>query len=242
MSDKPVESAPEQPEPQGEPTPTFSEPSGDQPTSPGTDLDAVSARFEKLLDTRLESLERRLQSQKDKRWSELERQYGDLGEIRHALEAAKEGSTEEGIILDILAQRAAAQRPSDQPSSGFQPAPPAGNRAQTARDEARDILRAAGIDENSPEVTELMRGTYRNADHFLAETYRFAQRRQGRAAQPASPAAVLAPGGGAPGGSDQERLRAQYQSEKEKVRRGSPDYMRIRNKYKELGLNFRAGE
>ena len=81
---------------------------GEQPSPAPENLAELEARLQAQID---EAVERRFQSAKDKRWAQLERQYGELSELQKTLSAeqAQGGgrpdsgrSPESGEYLELL--------------------------------------------------------------------------------------------------------------------------------------------
>src|SRR3990167_9615109 len=79
----------QEPQDSGLQEPTYSGASDDKPNSGSV---PSQAELDKELLTKIDSLvDKKLQSQKDRRWSELERQYGELADFRRVLDAVKAG-------------------------------------------------------------------------------------------------------------------------------------------------------
>ena len=97
------------------------------------------------------------------------------------------------------------------------------------------ILQEAGLSANDPEVTELFRGSYRSREDFVLAGSKLAVKRGTSAGVP-SPAAVVQPTGGETATSDQARLLQLYNEEKKSIKRGSEGILRLRDKYRKLGL------
>jgi hypothetical protein len=140
------------------PTPQFSE-KGDSSTSGGAD-DIVS----KLLPQLEQIIERKVQSTKDKRISEIEKVLGGRSKILAELEEAGVPITKE--VRAEMRIRELEER-LNQPQSQPAPASVDGSTQQKAAvTEAIAKLSEYGLSSNDPAFIELLRGKYANRDAF----------------------------------------------------------------------------
>ncbi len=186
-----------------------STPPGDERTSPQNE--ALLESLEQRLNERVaQEVERRFQSAKDKRWSELERQFGALSEFRDAMAASgAETQPEEKKPEDWVISRAA----------GF--------------------LSAAGL-ENDPAVTALLREKTYSPDvdgyvEMLGDLTELVLHRKGDAGDPVSPAGVAQPGGGTAPPPD---LRVEYDLRLKAIRPGDVSaLMTLKREFRKKGLD-----
>lgn len=156
MAENQLESSP--PEGQELPTPEFSE-SGASSTSSGAD-EIVS----KLLPHLEQIIERKVQSTKDKRFSEIEKALGGRGKILAELES--EGVTIPKEVRTQMQIRELEERLAGQPA---QPAPAVDNGMSTQKAAVTDAiatLQKYGLDQNDPAFIELLRGKYASKMEF----------------------------------------------------------------------------
>jgi len=204
MSEKQVESGQEEPGAEELPKPKYSEPSADEPTSQAAGPDAK--QIEELV---RQEVDRRFQSGKDRRFNELEKQYGELSEFKSALDAVKNGADPEKIISSMekknLIQRIEALEKGGPSSS--QPSP-GKSEADEAFDKARALIEEAGLG-NDVEVVKLMGGNYKNPAEMLFTVTEHVLKSQQQT--PASPGGIVQPGGG--GSSTKSDLDAEKKKE-----------------------------
>ena len=156
MAENQLESSP--PEGQELPTPEFSE-SGDSSTSTGAE-DIVS----KLLPQLEQIIERKVQSTKDKRISEIEKVLGGRSKILAELESDGVNIPQEvRTKMEIRELREQIAGQSTQPA----PAVVDGSTTQKAAvTEAIAELRKYELSENDPAFIELLRGKYKSREEF----------------------------------------------------------------------------
>lgn len=185
--------------------------SGDQPTS-SISAEALARAFEdpnvqEVLDG---LVERRVQSQKDRRFNKIERKQDDLESIVAEFKTWKDKNlSDEDALFRMKVDRFMSQQ-NEAPQSQTP-----GKPTPAASAEATSIAQALGLDENAPEVVKAIRENPEPLGQVLA----MANLARSRQAQP-NPAAVQSPGGGAVVSSSDE-LAKQYLTEKANIRRGS---------------------
>jgi hypothetical protein len=192
-----------QPGEQGDlPTPEFSE-SGASSTSSGAD-EIVS----KLLPQLEQIIERKVQSTKDKRFSELEKVLGGRSKILAELES--EGVT---IPKEVRTQMQIRELEERLAGQSTQPAPVVDNGLSTQKaavTEAIAELKKYELDANDAGFIELLRGKYANRAEFDLKVSRYVV---GKLApqKPANPADVVQPPAraGAQGSADVGDLQAE---------------------------------
>ena len=199
----------------GVPTPTFSE------KSPASSISTFSSEQIATLSTALkpiieDAVNRSVQSTKDKRFSKLEEGTSILKDVLTTLKGKGveiPQEMERDIETREYIQRAVAEAVPLQASGGT---PNAGAGASGQFD-ALSVLKPLGLDSADPEVINLLKGQYRNPDHFQAEAARLAYT---KAVKPAPSAAGAPPLGG---GTGQHALT---EAEKE------PKYAKLTELYK----------
>ena len=151
----------QEPQDSGLPEPTYSGASDDKPNSGSV---PSQAELDKELLTKIDSLvDKKLQSQKDRRWSELERQYGELADFRRVLDAVKAGEDPDKVYDTLerqhLIREVNALKTSPSKASGKEP--------NQAYEEAVRLIKDAGLD-NDPMVREVLGGTYNDPSEMLS--------------------------------------------------------------------------
>jgi hypothetical protein len=181
----------------GLPKPEFSEPTASSPSalSPTT-IEELLSKLEPVLDDRID---RKFKSTTDKRFSKLEKGTQTMTEVLAALKT--QGATippdveREYALRDYVDQRVAqtAPIPSD---NGMSQAP----AKQDGQFDALSAIKSFGLDTNDAETLNLLKGKYRNPDHFSLEAAKLAIKKAGK---PASSSSSLPPLGG---GASQQAL------------------------------------
>src|SRR3990167_10660063 len=129
------------------PVPQYEKPSDVKPTSTAASESAGLSLDELRAIAREEAI-KAAQSVKDKRFNEVERQWGELSQIREALEAAK--STDPHKVYDAIERQYILKRLGQEQVSP-QPASQGKDEQDEAYNEAVGLIKAAGLD-NDPEV------------------------------------------------------------------------------------------
>lgn len=158
-----------QPESQELPTPEFSE-SGASSTSGGAD-EIVSKLIEKLTPVIEQTVDRKVQSTKDKRISKIEKALG--GRLDLLAELEEQGVSIPKEVRTEMQIRELQERISQPPA---QPAPVSDNglsQPKTAVTEAIAELSKFGLDQNDPAFLELLRGRYANRAEFDLKVQRY---------------------------------------------------------------------
>lgn len=234
MSDQPLESG----QSFGEDAPT-SETSntGGQQTST-VDAEAIAKALMPVLEP---WLERKLQSTKDRRFSQIERKLESTdGALARFAELVKGGMTpdqaQERLKFESAIEWVEQQR--NQPARGSEtsePKPARGNAGGAqAIDEAAQFLKEAGLSEDPEWVKMASEGFTSSHEAVKAATNLIIRRMlKGRNA---NPAAVIQPSGGSlPPQNLEEEYRKELLAAKGK---GNDAGREIRRKYRELGLNI----
>jgi hypothetical protein len=208
-----VESSAPQPEDQ-EPSPSAA--ARVEPTSPPEqETNPNQADFPaELLELIGREIDRRFQSAKDKRWAQLEKQYGDLREL----------SVQQELPLP--------QPPASKEDSAL---------TEQVMERAEALLKRLGL-RNTPEAAALLRdqeslegpdGTLELVDRVLDLALRDIA--APKASAP-SPAGVIAPGGGSPANPD---LAAVYRQRRKQIRPGDVNALTaLKREFREKGLNI----
>ena len=165
------------------PTPTFTDAS--PASAPSTvDADSLAAKVAEILRP---TIERTVQSVKDKRFADIQKQLGraDLEDVGVQLTPEQELRLQVRELQRYVQQQTPVQAVSQ--ASG------------TTQDSDRvsQVIKEYGLDGNRPEVIKLLSGQYRNFDHFQAEAGKLAVK-QHLAAPPDTSAAPSMGGGGSP--------------------------------------------
>lgn len=180
MAENQLESSP--PEGQELPTPEFSE-SGDSSTSTGAE-DIVS----KLLPQLEQIIERKVQSTKDKRISEIEKVLGGRNKILAELES--EGVT---IPKEVRTQMQIRELEERLAGQSTQPAPASvdGSTLQKAAvTEALAELKENGLTTDDPAFIEILRGQYQSREAFDLKVQKYINGKL-KPQKPANPADVV---------------------------------------------------
>lgn len=151
MTDPTLESAKE-PVKQESPTPVFTETSPAKPPST-PDISSLAAEVAKQLRPDFEKI---AQSTKDRRFSEIEKRLG-ISELEELGATIPDNVKLEYRLRELEAQKARVQEPIQ------------GRVEQQNNEQVAAVIKELNLDANSPETISLLRGTYRNLDHFQAE-------------------------------------------------------------------------
>ncbi len=174
------------------PTPAPSTPEGGQ-DSPGTEspVEALSQDVKELT-----GMVRALQSEKDSRIAGIQRQVTDNSEqLKTYHERVKSGMTHDEALREDVLDQVAAQY---QPPGATQVSPPAeaAPQPQVTSDEIlAPYLKIAGLEQNDPDVIEILRAERDQSQQFL-KIAELGQQRKQAPATPLSPGAVMPTGGG----------------------------------------------
>lgn len=217
------------------PTPTFSETSDG---SPSADADAIVSKLQPLIES---LVERKVQSTKDKRFSDIEKVLGGRLGLLAELEALGQEIPKE--VRSEMRFRELEERLNQTP----QPAPvrdDGSSRQKAAVTDAISELQKYGLDPNDASFIELLRGKYANRAEFDLSIQRHIVNRLAPP-KPASPAGVTqAPATAAPRGEKTaEQLEEDYQKEAGAILQKKTGDERIRaianlkQKYRGLGLD-----
>jgi hypothetical protein len=212
------------------PTPQFSE-KGDSSTSGGAD-EIVS----KLLPQLEQIIERKVQSTKDKRISEIEKVLGGRSKILAELEEAGVPITKE--VRAEMRIRELEER-LNQPQSQPAPASVDGSTQQKAAvTEAIAKLSEYGLSSNDPAFIELLRGKYANRDAFDKAVLSHVVTKIAPP-KPANPADVVqSPARAGATEKSKEALQSDYLKEMAGARgKGYQVGDAIKEKYRKQGLN-----
>ena len=150
------ESTPEQPIPEL-PIPTIGSASADKPTS-GVDTKALAKEVAELLRP---EIGKTVQSTKDRRIARIERTLGisELEELQEMGATIPENVAMEYRLRQLEGSKQTPQTPPQTPTSP-------GSGATLTGAEVAQVVKEYGLDANSADVIEALRGTYRNRDHF----------------------------------------------------------------------------
>lgn len=174
----------------GLPTPTFESPSPDSSTS-GFDAKALAKEVAELL---MPEIDRKIQSTKDKRIAQLEKQYGSLSELEELGVSIPENVKQEYRLRQIESKLQAPVQASSQ-----------GRGENPDGAQALAVLNELELDTRSPEVAALMGGKFKDITHFTAEAAKL-KVRQLKAPNP-TPAQAPAAQGQTPHSPDEEAER-----------------------------------
>lgn len=210
---------------QGLPTPTFTETSAGSSTS-SVDTEAL---IEAVLNRLTPQLEKKLQSTKDKRIANIEKQLG----IRDLEELEAMGATiPESVKLEHRLRQLEGTRQSTPPQAQT-PTSPGSGANLTAQDVA-EVVKKFQLDANDPDVIGALRGTYRNRDHFENTLAHLALTRATRPPSDASGSASL-PGSAGKQTDKAKQIETGYLEEMKTVRRGDVrGVSRVQAKWKKI--------
>jgi hypothetical protein len=217
----------------GLPKPVFSE-SGSVGSTSQLSPDAI-AELSKALSPMIEdTVNRAVQSTKDKRFSKLDKVTRDM-EVLASLK--EQGATippeveRDYQLRDYVTQQIDSRLASEPSDNGIsQSAPKAAGQF-----DALTVIKSFGLDTGDAEVIKLMSGTYRNTDHFQAEAAKLAYT---RASKPAPSAAGTPPlgGGNAQSSLSETEKEAKYIKLNELYKNPTKSAAEIKVLEKELGM------
>ena len=217
------------------PTPSFSG-SGDSSPSGGADeivSKIRSALLEDLKPVIQQTIERQVQSTKDKRIADIEKKMGRLGllaELEEQGATIPENLKQEMRFRDLEERLTQSTQPAQSRDDGS-------SQQKQAVTEAIAELSKHGLDTNDAGFIQLLRGQYKNRAEFdLAVTrHVVAKLAPQKAASPAD--VVQAPATGGVAGKSVEALTSDYQKEMLAAKRGDKTAIRaIKDKYIKLGV------
>lgn len=143
------------------PTPSFSQPDASQTNS---DADAIVSKLTPILE---QLVDRKVQSVKDKRFSEIEKVLGGRSKLLAELEAS--GVEISKDVRSELRMRDLEEQLSQQPARPTQVSDAGPSQQRQAVTEAVAELTRYGLSSNDPQFIELLRGQYSNPDAFKAK-------------------------------------------------------------------------
>jgi hypothetical protein len=158
MTENTVESG-QEPGAEELPKPSYQEQPAAEPTSPATQSSVTLSRedLESLIDA---TVEKKVQSTKDKRWSNVEKQYGKLSDLQKTLEEAGADPAKSEKILEARRIQQLEERIEQLSSS--QPAPiPGKSEADEAYEKVKGIISQAELN-NNPRILEALSATYKD--------------------------------------------------------------------------------
>jgi hypothetical protein len=194
------------------PVPSFSE-KGDSSTSSGAD-DLVSkliAQLEPLID-------KKVQSVKDKRFSEIEKVLGGRDRMLAELEAS--GVTIPKEVRQEMRLRELEERLTQSPAQPAQPRDDGSSQATAAVTEAIAELKGNGLTTDDPAFIEILRGRYASREAFDLQVQRYINQKL-RPAKPANPADVVQSPARMGAQDNDSTLRAEYEKRKAALPRGN---------------------
>jgi hypothetical protein len=156
------------------PTPKFTGASADSATS-SVDTTALAKEVAKLI---MPEFQKMAQSTKDKRIADIEKQMSrlglsDLAELEGMGAQIPDNVKQEFRFRQLESQRQTPEAPSQTSTSQ-------GSGANLTAQDVSEAVRQYQLDANTPEVLEVLRGTYRNRDHFEATLARVALARSNK--------------------------------------------------------------
>jgi TolA-binding protein len=200
------------------------------PQNPGgasaVDLKALQEALGPIIS---QEVDRRLQSQKDKRFAKLE---GKVDETRALLERYEnlrsKGMNQEDALFRLKVEDAllVPQEVQDAPSAARQTV---SDRQPAAPELAGEVLEMLGLDADDVK-------TLQNRGASLNDYFTRAVDKRKAAQAPPNQAAVLPTGGGSPGQTSEEQLKADYQREISREGLSRSERLNIRDKYRRKGL------
>jgi hypothetical protein len=149
------------------PIPKIESASTDSPPS-SLDIDSLAETILKKLSP---ELDKKLQSTKDKRISEIEKRLnlGQFAELEELGAQIPENVKLEYRLRELEGRNAKAESPAQRPSQG--------SGAQLSAQDVSQVITDLQLDANDPQVIEALRGSYRSRDHFDAAMTKLAYAR-----------------------------------------------------------------
>jgi hypothetical protein len=194
------------------PTPTFSD---QAPSSPSSDVDAIVSKLTPILES---LVEKKVQSTKDKRFSQIEKVLGGRLDLLAELEGrGVQIPAEVRTQMEIQDLRDQITQPKPD-----QPAPvrdDGSSQQRQAVTEAIAELTKYSLNSNDPAFIDVLRGQYRDRASFDLAVNKYIL---GRVAQPqtiASPATIVQPPvtSRAVGERSKDQLQADYETERNRI-------------------------
>ena len=200
-----------------------SAPTGDKPTSQ-LDEAKLLERIRSLVES---TIEKKLQSQKDRRFDKIEKTLGDfqpvLEKVKDLLTPEQLEKVQRDLEWDEMKRRTGLSQ-TGQEQRGGSPQPAAVENS---------AVKALGLDENDPDVAAILREG--------GDTLRLAQVAIARASKP-TPSPASAPAMGTPpppSDKSPEQVMKEYQGELAKIPRGNIlAVSELQSRYRKLGLRI----
>jgi hypothetical protein len=207
--------------PQPLPKPTFTE--APVSSTSGPDVETLAEKVAAKLRPDFEKI---AQSTKDKRIAKLEKAMGvgDLAELEEM------GATIPDPVKWEYRFRQLEQQNVRQESGG--------TGLQSDGDSVSKVIQETGLDANRPEVLDLLRGQYRNMDHFAREAYALSKRLSTRSAPNLSSAPPVTSDSTPSTEKSPEQLMKEYKAEVAGKRGDVFGVSNIQAKYRKMGLNI----
>ena len=209
------------------PKPVYQETSGDSKTS----VPVPSKAEPTLSASEIEALvDKKLQSQKDSRWANLEKQYGALSDYKRVLDAVKAGEDPDKVYDSLERQHLIREVETLKAAS---PRQVSGREPNAAYEEAVGLIKSAGL-ENDPKVRELLGGSYKDTSEMLVAISKAVISKN--QSQP-SGASVVQPNYSSPNEPGESELTQEYITEMNAARgKGFAAGDAIKAKYRDLGV------
>jgi hypothetical protein len=211
------------------PTPSFSD-QGDSSTSSGAD-EIVS----KLLPQLEQIIERKVQSQKDKRFSEIEKVLGGRSKLLAELES--DGVSIPQEVRTKMEIRELRDQIAQQPAQPVQARDDGSSQQKTATTEAIAELKEQGLEVDA-DVIAIFRGQYKSRAEFDLAVQKHINRKL-RPAKPANPADVVqAPVRTGATEKSVDALTDEYKNKMRAARGNRTELSRLREEYKGKGVDI----
>ena len=197
---------------------------GDKPTSPFDEAKLLE-RIGSLVET---TIEKKLQSQKDRRFDKIEKTLGDFQPV---LEKVKDLLTPEQLekVQRDLEWEEMKRRTGLTPTS---PNPQVGDQRAAAVEPKSDIAKELGLDENDPEVAAVLR---EGADPLKLARVAIAKANKPTPSPTGAPGMVTPPAAPV---DDQAALMTAYQKEMAGLRGNVLAVSQLQAKYRQKGLRI----
>ena len=197
---------------------------GDKPTSPFDEAKLLE-RIGSLVET---TIEKKLQSQKDRRFDKIEKTLGDFQPV---LEKVKDLLTPEQLekVQRDLEWEEMKRRTGLTPTS---PTPQVGDQRAAAVEPKSDIAKELGLDENDPEVAAVLR---EGADPLKLAKVAIAKANKPTPSPTGAPGMVTPPAAPV---DDQAALMTAYQKEVAGLRGNVLAVSQLQAKYRQKGLRI----
>ncbi len=210
---------------EGVPTPTFT-----QSASPTSNVDELAKKVAELLTPTIDS---KVKSLQDKRFSTIEKKLGSLEELEQ-LGATIPESVKTEYRNRELNQRLEEieKRTSSSPQTNSQ------GSGKVEASEWSKIIEEAELDLKDPGTIELLRGEYRNIDHFTAEALRLRDKVKSQPKPTIDTAPSLNGRKAAPESVEAETENYKKEMRANVGRANASKRQEIKNKYSKLGVNI----